>query len=200
MMLIGANAFAQASVGVGFVNSTDNYKSGSTKNNTNLNGFYAGFAYNVPLAGSLSVAPGVYYTLVTKSDANSFAGIASTKTDVQEHYLSVPVMFNYTLFSVSDGISAKLYAGPTFAYGIASKDKISGNIAGFSGDTTIDNYDEDYNYNRFDVMVGGGLAVDFYDLVRFNVGYDYGLLNRYTGDADITRHRSQIRVGVAYLF
>lgn len=200
MMLIGANAFAQASIDVGFVNSTDNYKTGSTKNNTNLNGFYVGAAYNVPLAESLSVAPGIYYTLVTKSNANSYAGIVSTKSDVQEHYLSVPVMFNYTLFSLSDGISAKLYAGPTFAYGIASKDKISGSIAGFSGDTTIDNYDDSYNYNRFDVMVGGGLAVDFYDMVRFNVGYDYGLLNRYTGDADITRHRSQFRLGVAYLF
>ena len=33
-----------------------------------------------------------------------------------------------------------------------------------------------------------------------NVGYDYGLVNRYTGDGDITRHRSQFNIGVAYLF
>ena len=64
----------------------------------------------------------------------------------------------------------------------------------------VNNYDDEYKYGRFDVMLGGGVAVDFFDIVRFNIGYDYGLVNRYTGDADYTRHRSQLTVGVAYLF
>lgn len=199
MMLIGTAALAQPSIGVGFVNSTEKTKSGSTSNSTSLNGFSVGASYNINLAGALNVAPGLYYTLLTKSDADNFLGVLDTNVDVTEHYLSVPVMFNAGL-PIADGIVGRIYAGPTLAYGLASNKKLKGSVAGISADTKINNYDDDYNYGRFDVMLGGGVAVDFFDIVRFNVGYDYGLVNRYTGDADLTRHRSQLTVGVSYLF
>ena len=201
MMLIGTAAIAQPSLGIGYLNSTDKAKSGSTTKTTNLSGFYVGGSYNINLAGSFGVAPGLYYGLATKSDANNFGGILDTKTkaDVTEHYLSIPVMFNAGL-TFADGIVGRVYAGPSLAYGIASDTKVKGSIAGFSKDTKINNYSDDYHYGRFDVMLGGGVAVEFFDMVRFNVGYDYGLVNRYTGDGDITRHRSQFNIGVAYLF
>lgn len=199
MMLIGTAALAQPSIGVGFVNSTEKTKSGSTSNSTSLNGFTVGASYNINLAGALNVAPGLYYTLLTKSDADNFLGVLDTNVDVTEHYLSVPVMFNAGL-PIADGIVGRIYAGPTLAYGLASNTKVKGSVAGISADSKINNYDDDYNYGRFDVMLGGGVAVDFFDIVRFNIGYDYGLVNRYTGDADLTRHRSQLTVGVSYLF
>ncbi len=199
MMLLGTAAIAQPSIGAGYLNSTDKTKSGSTTNSTNLSGFYLGGSYNINLGGSLNVAPGLYYSLLTKSDANDYYGFASTKVDVTEHYLSVPVMFNLGL-PLADGIIGRVYAGPTLAYGLASNTKVKGTVVGFSTDSTVDNYDDDYNYGRFDILLGGGVAIEFYDIVRFNVGYDYGLVNRYTGDGDITRHRAQLNVGVAYLF
>lgn len=198
MMLIGTAAIAQPSLGIGYLNSTDKVKSGSTTKTTNLSGFYVGGSYNINLAGSFGVAPGLYYGLATKSDADSYFGI-NTNVDVTEHYLSIPVMFNAGL-TFADGIVGRIYAGPSLAYGIASDTKVKGSIAGFSKDTKINNYGDDYHYRRFDVMLGGGVAVEFFDMVRFNVGYDYGLVNRYTGDGDITRHRSQFNIGVAYLF
>ena len=198
MMLIGTAAIAQPSLGIGYLNSTDKVKSGSTTKTTNLSGFYVGGSYNINLAGSFGVAPGLYYGLATKSDADSYFGI-NTNVDVTEHYLSIPVMFNAGL-TFADGIVGRVYAGPSLAYGIASDTKVKGSIAGFSKDTKINNYGDDYHYGRFDVMFGGGVAVEFFDMVRFNVGYDYGLVNRYTGDGDITRHRSQFNIGVAYLF
>lgn len=198
MMLIGTAAIAQPSLGIGYLNSTDKVKSGSTTKTTNLSGFYVGGSYNINLAGSFGVAPGLYYGLATKSDADSYFGI-NTNVDVTEHYLSIPVMFNAGV-TFTDGIVGRVYAGPSLAYGIASDTKVKGSIAGFSKDTKINNYDDDYHYGRFDVMLGGGVAVEFFDMVRFNVGYDYGLVNRYTGDGDITRHRSQFNIGVAYLF
>lgn len=198
MMLIGTAAIAQPSLGIGYLNSTDKVKSGSTTKTTNLSGFYVGGSYNINLAGSFGVAPGLYYGLATKSDADSYFGI-NTNVDVTEHYLSIPVMFNAGL-TFADGIVGRIYAGPSLAYGIASDTKVKGSIAGFSKDTKINNYGDDYHYGRLDVMLGGGVAVEFFDMVRFNVGYDYGLVNRYTGDGDITRHRSQFNIGVAYLF
>ena len=176
MMLIGAAAIAQPSLGIGYLNSTDKVKSGSTTKTTNLSGFYVGGSYNINLAGSFGVAPGLYYGLATKSDADSYFGI-NTNVDVTEHYLSIPVMFNAGL-TFADGIVGRIYAGPSLAYGIASDTKVKGSIAGLSKDTKINNYGDDYHYGRFDVMLGGGVAVEFFDMVRFNVGYDYGLVNR----------------------
>ena len=193
MMLIGTAAIAQPSLGIGYLNSTDKVKSGSTTKTTNLSGFYVGGSYNINLAGSFGVAPGLYYGLATKSDANSFGGILDTKADVTEHYLSIPVMFNAGL-TITDGIVGRIYAGPTLAYGIASNLKYTASasipvLGTVSKGDKVNNYD-DSDYGRFDVMLGGGVAVDFFDMVRFNVGYDYGLVNRYTGDGDMTRHCS----------
>ena len=56
MMLIGTAAIAQPSLGIGYLNSTDKVKSGSTTKTTNLNGFYVGGSYNINLAGSFGVA------------------------------------------------------------------------------------------------------------------------------------------------
>lgn len=159
--------------------------------------------YNINLAGALNVAPGIYYSLLTKSDADSYAGVADLKVDVTEHYISVPVMFNAGL-AFADGIVGRIYAGPTLAYGLASNSKYTASatipvIGTVSKGDKVNNYD-DSDYSRFDIMLGGGVAVDFFDMVRFNIGYDYGLVNRYSGDGDVTRHRSQLSVGVAYLF
>ena len=122
MMLLGTVAFAQPSIGVGFANSTDKWKSGNTTTTNNLSGFYVGGNYNINLAGALNVAPGIYYSLLTKSDADSYAGVADLKVDVTEHYISVPVMFNAGL-AFADGIVGRIYAGPTLAYGLASNSK-----------------------------------------------------------------------------
>lgn len=199
MMLLGTVAFAQPSIGVGFANSTDKWKSGNTTTTNNLSGFYVGGNYNINLAGALNVAPGIYYSLLTKSDADSYAGVADLKVDVTEHYISVPVMFNAGL-AFADGIVGRIYAGPTLAsnlkYTTSATIPVIGTVS--KGDK-VNNYD-DSDYSRFDIMLGGGVAVDFFDMVRFNIGYDYGLVNRYSGDDDVTRHRSQLSVGVAYLF
>ncbi|MFR8804504.1 MAG: porin family protein [Anaerovoracaceae bacterium] len=169
MMLIGAAAIAQPSLGIGYLNSTDKVKSGSTTKTTNLSGFYVGGSYNINLAGSFGVAPGLYYGLATKSDADSYFGI-NTNVDVTEHYLSIPVMFNAGL-TFADGIVGRIYAGPSLAYGIAS-DKGRDPSPVFKGHQD-QQHGDDYHYGRFDVMLGGGVAVEFFDMVRFNVGYDY---------------------------
>ena len=198
MMLIGTTAFAQASIGAGFVSSADKVDFGST-NTTTLSGMYVGGSYNVALGGAFGVAPGLYYTLLTKKDATDYS-VASAKTDITEHYLSLPVMFNYGL-QLGEGIVGRIYAGPTLAYGIASNVKYNVAVLGYSADKKVNRYDDSFDYGRFDVLAGGGVAIELYDMVRFDVGYDFGLMNRYTGDNnDYTRHRNQLHVGVAYMF
>ena len=48
-------------------------------------------------------------------------------------------------------------------------------------------------------MLGAGVGLQFNDMVRFQVGYDFGMLNRYTSD-NITVTRNQLTAGLAFLF
>lgn len=189
MMLMGTSAFAQfssdnLSVGAGWVNSTLSYKSGSS---SSFNGLYLGASYALPVASvsGLSVEPGLYWEHF------------STGGDVRnnESYLEVPVMAKYDFDFASD-TRFFAYAGPTLSFGLTSKVKEKN-----SGSTTVVNcYGADSNYGRFDLLIGLGVGVDLLDHYRVKVGYNYGLVNRYTGSADLKLHRSEVTIGVAYLF
>ena len=65
-LLMGAQAYAQLSVGAGWLNSTETttVKAGNTSSSaaSNLNGFYAGAQYNINIVSRLGVAPGVYFS------------------------------------------------------------------------------------------------------------------------------------------
>ena len=195
LMLIGTNAFAQLSVAAGFGNSQTKFDINvlnviKTSHNANLNGFYAGASYNIPVGTSgLGIAPGVYFAYMTDKDVDIY--VASG--DLVESYLEIPLDLNLK-FPIADGLNGVIYAGPTFAYGVASKFN--------SGSTTIDLYDgtiSNYlDYNRIDVLAGGGIGVEFENMVRFDVGYDFGLLNR--GGSTVGVHRNQLHAGVAFIF
>ena len=195
LMLIGTNAFAQLSVAAGFGNSQTKFDINvlnviKTSHNANLNGFYAGASYNIPVGTSgLGIAPGVYFAYMTDKDVDIY--VASG--DLVESYLEIPLDLNLK-FPIADGLNGVIYAGPTFAYGVASKVN--------SGSTTIDLYDgtiSNYlDYNRIDVLAGGGIGAEFENMVRFDVGYDFGLLNR--GGSTVGVHRNQLHAGVAFMF
>jgi hypothetical protein len=48
-------------------------------------------------------------------------------------------------------------------------------------------------------MLGGGVGLEFNDMIRFQVGYDAGMVNRYKSD-NFSVHRNQLTAGVAFLF
>ena len=208
MMTIGTNVSAQMSISAGYANSRTTFDIASFyKMHTNLNGVYAGLSYNIPLSavgtGSLGIAPGLYASYLMKKDA----GLAVVRGDLSESYLSVPFNFNLT-FPVADGVKALAYAGPTFQCGLSSKVTVTGvtsvgetlGISGVSGDNdmydgTISQY---LGYQRCDVLLGGGIGLEFEDMIRLTIGYDAGLLNR--GGSAIAIHRNQFSIGLSYLF
>ncbi len=195
LMLLGTNAFAQLSVGFGFTNAATSFKVSafgiSASDKANLNGFFAGGSYNVKIGESgLGVAPGIYFSYLTKNDVDVFG---LTTCDFNETYIGVPVDVNFTL-PIGDGINGIIYAGPTFSYGISSKVK--------DGDVEYDIYDGELStytdYKRFDVQLGGGIGIEFYDMIRFTVGYDFGMMDR--GPSNVEIKRNKLNVGVAYVF
>ena len=194
MMLLGTQAFAQVTVNAGYLNSTLSYQNADPQN---ANGAYAGLSFNLPIAGGLAVAPGVYYSLITSKETASLGNLFSGSGTFMEHAINVPLYLNFGVDMASD-MRILLYAGPTFQYGLASTVKYDANVAGISGSTTTNNYDND-NYNRMNVYLGGGIGFQISKLL-ISVGYDYGMMNQIKGDNAPKAHRSNLKLGVGFAF
>ena len=193
LMLLGTQAFAQVSVNAGYLNSTLKTKNTSD----NANGAYAGVSFNVPLAGGLAIAPGVYYSMITSKETASIGSIISGSGTFTEHAINVPVYLNYGIDLARD-TKVFLFGGPTLQYGLASNVKYDANVAGISGSNTVSNYDSE-NFNRMNVYLGGGLGF-LVGAFQITVGYDYGMMNQYKGDNAINCHRSNLKIGAGFSF
>jgi opacity protein-like surface antigen len=181
VMLFGATSMAQASFGVGYM--TPNHISTDKA----LTGFYAGFDYNVHLSDNFGIAPGVYCSYGT---ATNELILNQTQT-FQELYVGVPVNLTFGLKLAPD-FTLNIYAGPTVSYGVFSK-----YVGSVTGTTSL--YSENGNYKPLDVLIGGGVAFDWAEMFRVNIGYNYGILDR-DATNNGTFNRSYLHMGVAYLF
>lgn len=186
LMLLGTQAFAQMSFNAGYLNSTL-----ATKNSSSgSNGAFAGISFNIPVAGELGVAPGVYYSALFSKNTELFGFGTGT---FQEHAINVPVYLNYG-FPISRDTKFVIFGGPTAQYGLMSKVKHTVS----SVEATVDNY-KDSDFNRFNVYLGGGVGFQA-GTIQVTVGYDYGMMNQYKGDNAPDCHRSNLKIGVGFLF
>lgn len=199
MAFVGTSVHAQnlvAEVGLGLATTRFDYTLGHA--NADLFGGTLGLSYDIPLIeGTVGFAPGIQFGYFTKGDVNAFniASVSFTET-----YIAVPLDLNIK-FNVSDDMRLVFFAGPTLDLGLTSriKEKSTGvEYDIYSG--TLSDYTK---YSRFDVLLGGGLAFDVMDAVRFSVRYDYGVINRNGGNLTsglLKIHRSQLKLGVGFMF
>ena len=198
LALAGTTVFAQnMAVEAGFGLSTTKFDYTLGHTNADLYGGTLGISYEIPdVEGTLGFAPGLQFGYFTKSDVNisNYANVSFTET-----YLAVPLDFNLHM-NLSGDMKLLVFAGPTLDLGLTSRVKEK------STSVEYDIYSgklSDYTkYTRYDVLVGGGLGLDVMDAVRFSVRYDYGLVNRNGGSTSnlLEIHRSQLKLGVAFLF
>ena len=184
LMLLGTTAFAQISFNAGYLSSSlsrENAKS------LNANGAYAGISFNIPVAGGLAVAPGVYYSVINGENLAYATLPIGTMT---EHAVNVPLYLNYGIELARD-TKFFVFGGPTAQYAIANSVKVSDNIKG-------SNFDEK-DYNRMNVYLGGGVGF-LVSAIQITVGYDYGMMNQYKGDNAPKNHRSNLKLGVGFAF
>lgn len=199
MMLAGTTVFAQninVEAGFGMSSTRFDYTLGHVS--ADLFGGTLGVSYAIPvIEQTLDFAPGIQFGYFTKGnvDIYNYDDISLTET-----YLAVPLDFNLK-FPMSDDMKLMIVAGPTLDLGLTSRIKeknTSMEYDIYSGQL------KDYTkYGRFDVLIGGGVAFDVMDTVRFSVRYDYGLLNRNGGNLTsgvLKIHRSQLKLGVGFLF
>lgn len=216
LMLAGTNAFAQFSAGAGWINSTERetYKTNDPEK-TNLNGFYAGGQYNLPIVGGLSVAPGLYASMLFGKQTGNLdiygVSLGSGEVKSTEFAINVPINFNYAI-EVGD-FKVFAYVGPIFQYGFVNKDTLDGTLVGVNIHGTTNNYtgvtvDKDGNKidllsgdptrAPFNVYIGGGAGIQAGNF-QVILGYDHSLTNLCKVDG-YKLSRSEIKIGVGYAF
>lgn len=204
MMLMGTTAFAQVSIGAGYLNESN--KAVVANSNVNMgamNGFYAGIGYDINEGTGFGISTGIYYSYL--AGKVSVPNISFITGDMTEHAINIPVKPGFS-FAAGNGLKAFVNAGPTFVCGLSSHIKPLGlDIA------NTDNYKHEY-LGRFDIMVGGALGVEIGNMVRISAGYDLGMLDQFgagikgknddgsTKDRSYSLKRNRLTVGLAFIF
>ena len=185
------SASAQVSVGAGYLNQTNKTTVSNNSSSRALNGFYAGVDLGYGLGYGLSIVPGVYYGYIS-GKTTALEGVA--EANYVRHDIAIPVNVKYGI-DILDALNVFAYAGPQFNIGLASTSTAT--VAGIS--KSINNFDENGAERRFDLSIGVGLGFDVADLIRINLGYNFGLLNRANSENVVTEANT-LHVGLAVLF
>ena len=197
-MLSAAEANAQIGLGLGYNLFNSVQKEDGLKNSNELNGLYVEATYDInfveKLWGNLGVQPGLKFSYAGSLDRAELFGVP-TKSSWDETYLDIPVFLKYSQdFSALDLF---VFAGPIFSCGLSSNSKTTVNDVS----TKINVYEGDPEYGRFDLKLGVGVGVTGLDNFNVKVGYDIGMLNRYTGNIrDLSYRTGVFYVGIGYMF
>ena len=195
-----------------------------------MNGLRVGATQDIKLAGQFYFEPGLYYSFLTdKGDiaSNQYANYFIVDL-LKEHYLSIPLMFKYN-FELSDAITGLyVFGGPTLIAGLSSKSTIAiarqtqssydflggleynyykneiteNEFVDVIGKTIAETYLPPAAYRRFDVALGIGVGLEVLEYLDVKVGYDWGLVNRVTGElsSDFKTRRSQFYITAGVRF
>ncbi|MBQ6286696.1 MAG: outer membrane beta-barrel protein [Bacteroidales bacterium] len=192
MMTIATNSFAQMSVGVGALHANDQITlKGTEPVDLGLNGFYAGFSYNLPIVDVVGITPGLYYSMLFANDSE-FDGKLGAK--IREHFINVPVYVNVG-FNLGERSRFFVFAGPTAQFGISSTAQLTVNG---ENSPKSDRY-KDGDYSRTNLLLGGGLGLNI-SRIQITAGYDQGIFNLDTSNDGTKRTKSYAKLGIAYLF
>lgn len=199
--------YTQPGIEAGYLNSRYSIKGGeNSKSGTPMNGFYAGVSDDIELVAGLVFHVGLNYSYTTDNSREEVLHF-DLKGSAADHYLNLPLRLKYNFNIIPKVLKIQAFAGPVLSMGLVSEQTLS--LKGSFGDAAIDgtvkynyytgkvkadnlsdelrdqinSYMPDSRYKRFDVALGGGVGVELFNLLEVKAGYDWGLLNRFKGDA-----------------
>ena len=205
MMLIGTQAFAQLSAGLGYISATDKttYKpenGNSTTSTAGMNGFYLGGQYDMPIPGvsGLGASAGVYANfLFGKEHNDGILGFLAGTYKYTDITLNIPINATFG-FDIAGDTNVFAYAGPTFQFGLTNKSTYVPDSDKSSSSTTDNFGGNNPSRNRFNLLIGGGIGAQVAG-IRIVLGVDQSLLNYLTAE-HYTGSRFQLKLGVGYAF
>lgn len=214
-MFLTVRAEAQITVGAGYNLGTLTQRFNGESDSEGLGGFYLEATYDWDFMnggwGIIGLQPGVRFSYMGDSEKEEGAGL-KTVASFNETYLDIPVNVRYSYYLGPVKLSA--FAGPVFSVGLSSvrKSRVTGNLAGqevdytikyhqYSGKTVTEGTDAPsaspaMDYARFDLKLGVGFGANFMERFNVKLGYNFGLLNRYTGEQ---RDKMKLHTGVFYV-
>lgn len=202
-LIAAGTSSAQINIGAGYAGTSHKFTEGD---NSWYNGAYIQLGYNLSLGAGFEFSPALQYSCSFRNEEVTAGGSAVSATATNkynEHYLNVPLMFNYG-YGISENARIFVYAGPTASFGLYAgcKGKAETSIGGITAATdekSASLYGENSDYGRWDIKIGGGVGIDIFGHYRLTVGYDYGLIDRMKADRG-KLHCHGPQAGFAYLF
>lgn len=157
--------------------------SGDNLNDKNAKaGFHIGLFGDFELTPNVAIQSGLLFTTKGAEYKYSLGSIANVTTKMNPMYLQIPVHVAYKVEVVPD-TKIVFHAGPYAAYGIAGKVKLSGNLAGYTGETDYNIFEDiksgegqGNGLKRFDAGLGLGVGAELGRIV-LDLGWDMGLVN-----------------------
>ncbi len=184
-----------------------------------LDGFNIGLTKDVALLDeALYLQSGLVYTY-QNDNRNEKMGALRVIGDWNEHFFSIPLKIKYEVPLMHE-LSVFVMGGPSIVAGLASRIKYRAQMADenvaieyncFSGkiktnsdlfETVVGNQFHETRYRRADVQLGASAGVRLFDLLEAQIGYDWGLVNKYKGETvdDFIMRRQQFYISVGLRF
>ena len=180
LMLTGAKASAQVSVGAGPATRLY-FEKGQTVDYTY--GVQLNFEDSKRLTDVFGYSAGIDFGTYGKK--NFF----SETSGLNEIYVDIPVRAKFYIPFSED---FELY----FFGGVVPSICASALIKTES--TRVNRFEGASYYSRYDVLAGGGIGLELNESFRFALGYDHGLLDRYKDDRVL--HAAAVKFTFSFLF
>ena len=187
MMLAGANASAQISIGAGPATRLYFPK-----------GEDAPYTYGVQLSFEDSQRVSDWFGYSAGIDFGTYGNKAffqpgatdAAAIGLSEMYVDIPVRAKFYV-PISDAFQLFVFGG------VSPSVCLSSNIRETSG--KVSRFRKDSDYSRYDLLAGGGIGAEVAECVKFALGYDHGVLDRDRSET-AKQHVAAVKFTVSYLF
>lgn len=180
LMLSGANASAQVSVGAGPATRLY-FEKGQTVDYTY--GVQLNFEDSKRLTDVFGYSAGIDFGTYGKK--NFF----SETSGLNEIYVDIPVRAKFYI-PFSEDFELYFFGGVVPSICASSLIKTESN--------KVNRFEGASYYSRYDVLAGGGVGVELNESFRFALGYDHGILDRYKDDRVL--HAAAVKFTFSFLF
>lgn len=180
LMLTGAKASAQVSVGAGPATRLY-FEKGQTVDYTY--GVQLNFEDSKRLTDVFGYSAGIDFGTYGKK--NFF----SETSGLNEIYVDIPVRAKFYI-PFSGRAELYFFGGVVPSICASSLSKTESN--------KVNRFEGASNYSRYDVLAGGGVGLELNESFRFALGYDHGILDRYKDDRVL--HAAAVKFTFSFLF
>lgn len=175
VLLMAAGAQAQTGYGLKAGVNLGEYSNMPSGQSVNTSFYVTGYA-DLPVSPNFSIQPGVSLQGKGNKYKTEFGNVANA--EVTRNVMSIEIPVN-AVYYIPTGDAGKVFlgAGPYIGFNVSGKDKLKGNVAGYTGETdwTLKMSGDNKSLNVVDAGLNFMLGYKFNNGFLLNGGYNLGL-------------------------